>query len=49
MMSVVHDYAKENALTFLGKRDNRFPSVIRKVEVSFPLRLYVAIMTFFVY
>ena len=32
MMNIAHYYAKENALTFLGNGDNRFPSVMKKGE-----------------
>ena len=32
MMNIAHDYAKENALPFLGNGDNRFPSVMKKGE-----------------
>ena len=32
MMNIAHYYAKENALTFLGNGDIRFPSVMKKGE-----------------
>ena len=31
-MNIAHYYAKENALTFLGNGDIRFPSVMKKGE-----------------